>query len=65
MALNEETRRTGMCGRASELSFGRDSSDYSPPMILQQAAWLSARYKMGAAHARVLAEHAFARRPQR
>lgn len=65
MPINNETRRTGMCGRASEMSFGRDNSEYSPAIILQQAAWLAARYQMGAAHARVIAEHAFARRPQR
>jgi hypothetical protein len=65
MALNDETRRTGTCGRASEMSFGRDSSEYSPAIILQQAAWLTARYHRGAAHARVVAEHAFARRPAR
>ena len=65
MSPHEETRRTGKCGRASEVSLGRDAFEYSPTPENFQALWLVARFDVGAAHARVIAEHAFARRPAR
>lgn len=65
MPQYEETRRTGMCERASEMSLGRDTEEFIAQPVNLQAAWLAARFTMGAAHARVIAEHAFARRSQR
>lgn len=65
MRQMQETRRTGMCERASEMSLGRDKSEDTAPHLDFQSAWLAARFNMGAAHARVVAEAAFARRPQR
>lgn len=66
MHPNEETRRTGKCGRASENVLARTLSDIAQePIVFNQIAWLTARYDVGEAHARLLAELAFARRPQR
>lgn len=60
-----ETRRDGTRERASEMSLGWDKTEDTAPHIEFQSAWLAARFNMGAAHARVIAEAAFARRPQR
>ena len=66
MYLKTETRRTGRCGRAPDVSIAADNSEYSPQtQNHQQIAWLLARYDVGYAHARALAEQAFSRRPQR
>lgn len=65
MRQMQETRRTGGCERASEMSLGRDKSESITAPLDFQSAWLAARFNMGAAHARVVAEAAFARRPQR
>ena len=54
-----ETRRTGMCERASKMSLGRDTAEDTAQTLNVQAAWLAARFTMGAAHARVVAELAF------
>lgn len=65
MTLYEETRRTVGCKRASEMSPPGDKTETRPSTLHFQSAWLAARFSMGEAHARVVAEHAFARRPQR
>lgn len=65
MSKIAETRRTGMCERASYKSLGRDFREDTAHHLNLQAAWIAARYSVGAAHARAIAEHMFARRPQR
>lgn len=47
------------------MSLGRDIAEDTVSHTNLQAIWLTSRYAVGAAHARVLAEHAFATRPQR
>lgn len=62
MAINSEARRAWQRERASECVLP-DASEYTEATDnINQIAWLTARYQMGAAHARVIAEHAFAGR---
>lgn len=67
MSLTAETRQRGQALTGSQKSFsgGNISEIAQNPLIFNQAAWIAARYSVGAAHARVIAEHVFARRPQR
>ncbi|WP_136625038.1 hypothetical protein [Aureimonas flava] len=60
MPLNEETRRTGMCGRASNVSLGSDTFDLAhTDLIFNQAARIARRFVVSDALARTIAEHAF------
>lgn len=65
MTLTTETRLAVVRGRASEMSLGGDVTEDTASTLQLQCAWLVARYSMGVAHARVVAEVAFARRTQR
>lgn len=61
-----EPRRVGAQRSSENMSLGRDSSEFNAlPIINQQAAWLRARFPVGDAHARLLAELVFARRALR
>jgi hypothetical protein len=60
MSFNEETRRTGKCGRASEVFLGGIVSEVPQnPILFNQAARIARRFVVGDALARVIAEHAF------
>ncbi|WP_416356332.1 hypothetical protein ACLNGM_20215 [Aureimonas phyllosphaerae] len=60
MTLNEETRRTGKCGRASECVLWRNASEVAAnDLIFNQAARIARRFVVSDALARTIAEHAF------
>ncbi len=60
MPFNEETRRTGKCGRASNVSLGSDAFEIAQnPLLFNQAARIARRFVVGDALARIIAEHAF------
>lgn len=60
MIPDKETRRTGKCGRASDVSLGRDTSDMPQnPVLFNQAARIARRFVVSDALARTIAEHAF------
>lgn len=52
-------------GRTSECVLSRNPSEYNDERTERQAKHIAARYAVNSAVARVVAEHAFARRPQR
>lgn len=58
MSFNEETRRTGKCGRASECVLWRNASEVSHnPIVVYRAAHIARRYAVGSSLANVIAEH--------
>ena len=60
MNSTSEAGRAAGRDRASEVVLCRNASEVDQnPVIFNQAAWLAARFTMGAAHARVVAEHVF------
>lgn len=66
MTQIQKTRERGLALTGSPKVFsGGNSSEDSSSTLSHQSRWLAARYNMGAAHARAVAELAFARRPQR
>ena len=66
MTYTYETRRTGQCERAPDLSSGGDSLEVThSPLIFNQAARIARRFVVSEALARTIAEHAYSARPAR